>query len=171
MSRQCFLWFAKSWWWKLKQNKVPSCRWKLPKKLVFFVSGLSGKVLLEVPLRAYNFRVMLLLYPSVYWHCWLSSRKGMQPVRDWSGAGMVISLGWGADLRMAQLKPLPLNVSCFSKIQIGFTFLVPAQLDIPGPSPEGHKTCMCACVRACDGVRACVHVDALAWAPCWHSCD
>jgi len=31
----------------------------------------------------------------------------------------------GADLHMAQLMPLPLTVSCFSKIQIGFTFLVP----------------------------------------------
>jgi len=29
-------------------------------------------------------------------------------------------------LPMAQLMPLPLIVSCFSKIQIGFTFLVPA---------------------------------------------
>ena len=27
---------------------------------------------------------------------------------------------------MAQLMPLPLTVSCFSKIPIGFTFLVPA---------------------------------------------
>ena len=34
----------------------------------------------------------------------------------------------GADLHMAQLIPLPLTVSCFSKIQIGFTFLVPAYL-------------------------------------------
>ena len=33
---------------------------------------------------------------------------------------------------MAQLMPLPLTVSCFSKIQIGFTFVVPAHLGIPG---------------------------------------
>ena len=38
----------------------------------------------------------------------------------------------GADLHMAQLMPLPLTVICFSKIQIGFTFLVPAHLDSPG---------------------------------------
>ena len=37
---------------------------------------------------------------------------------------MVICLKRGADLHMAQL--MPLTVSCFSKIQIGFTFLVPA---------------------------------------------
>ena len=42
---------------------------------------------------------------------------------------MVICLERGADLHMAQLMPLPLTVSCFSKIQIGFTFLVPAHLD------------------------------------------
>jgi len=35
-------------------------------------------------------------------------------------------------LHMAQLMPLPLTVSCFSKIQIGFTFLVPAHPGRPG---------------------------------------
>jgi len=38
----------------------------------------------------------------------------------------------GADLHMAQLMPLPLTVSCFSKIQSGFTSLVPAHLCSPG---------------------------------------
>ena len=45
---------------------------------------------------------------------------------------MVICLERGAHLHMAQLMPLPLTVSCFSKIQIGFTFLVPAHLGSPG---------------------------------------
>ena len=45
---------------------------------------------------------------------------------------MVICLERGADLRVAQLMPLPLTVSCFSKIQIGFTFLVPAHPASPG---------------------------------------
>jgi len=45
---------------------------------------------------------------------------------EWWGAGMVICLERGADLHMAQLMPLPLTVCCFSKIQIGFIFLVPA---------------------------------------------
>jgi len=44
---------------------------------------------------------------------------------------MVICLKRGADLHMAHLMPLPLTVSCFSKIQIGFTFLVPAHLGSP----------------------------------------
>jgi len=38
----------------------------------------------------------------------------------------------GADLHMAQLMPLPLTFSCFSKIQTGFAFLVPAYLGSPG---------------------------------------
>jgi len=51
---------------------------------------------------------------------------------EWWGAGVVICLEQGADLHMAQLMQLPLTVSCFSKIQIGFTFLVPAHLGSPG---------------------------------------
>ena len=45
---------------------------------------------------------------------------------------MVVCLELGADLHMAQLMPVPLTVSCFSKIQIGFTFLVPAHPGSPG---------------------------------------
>ena len=45
---------------------------------------------------------------------------------------MVICLERGADLHMAQLMPLPLTVSCFSKIQFGFAFLVPAHPGSPG---------------------------------------
>ena len=48
---------------------------------------------------------------------------------------MVICLERGADLHMAQLMPLLLTVSCFSKIQIGFTFLVPAHLRSAGKGP------------------------------------
>jgi len=51
---------------------------------------------------------------------------------EWWGAGMVICLERGADLHMAQRIPLTLTVSCCSKIQIGFTFLVLAHLGSPG---------------------------------------
>jgi len=56
---------------------------------------------------------------------------------------MVICLERGADLHMAQLMPLPLTVSCFSEIQIGFTFLVPAHLGSPGKSGV-KRLCVCA---------------------------
>jgi len=70
---------------------------------------------------------------------------------EWWGAGVVVCLEQGADLHMAQLMPLSLTVSCFTKIRIGFTFLVPAHLASPG-----KKAVKQACVRAC--VRACVVV-------------
>jgi len=62
--------------------------------------------------------------------------KGIRPVKKLSGGvlawrGVVICLERGADLHLAQLMPLPLTVSCISKIQIGFTFLVPAYPDTP----------------------------------------
>ena len=57
---------------------------------------------------------------------------------------MVICLELGADLHMAQLMPLPLTVSCFNKIQIGFTFLVPAD-----PGSPGKRTIICVCVCVC----------------------
>ena len=55
---------------------------------------------------------------------------------------MVISLERGADLHMAQLMPLPLAVSCSSKIQIGFTFLVQAHLGSPGKRAV-KRVCVC----------------------------
>jgi len=63
-------------------------------------------------------------------------------------SGIVICLGQGADLHMTQLMPLSLTVSYFSKIQIGFTFLVLAHLGNPGQSPEGHKIDVCVCFPA-----------------------
>jgi len=53
---------------------------------------------------------------------------------------MVICLERGADLHTAQ--PLPLTVSCSSKIQIGFTFVVPAHLGSPGQRAI-KRVCMC----------------------------
>jgi len=51
---------------------------------------------------------------------------------EWWDAGVVICLERGADLHMAQLMPLLLTEASFIKIQIGFTFLVPARLDSRG---------------------------------------
>ena len=69
---------------------------------------------------------------------------------------MVICLEQGADLHIAQLMSLPFTVSCFSKILIGFSFLVPAHLGSPGQ-------------RAVKRVRACA-VDATGmnrYTPCF----
>jgi len=72
---------------------------------------------------------------------------------------MVICLERDADLHIAQLMPLPLTVSFFSKIHIGFTFLVPAHPGSPGQRAVKHVcACVCACVRACLFVFVCVCV-------------
>ena len=69
---------------------------------------------------------------------------------------MVICLERGADLHMAQLMPLPLTVSCFSKIQIGFAFLVPAHPGSLGKSAI-KRVCVCVC-----GMNRCVCITVCA---------
>ena len=56
---------------------------------------------------------------------------------------MVMCLERGVDLHMAQLMLLPLTISCFSKILIGFTFLVLAHPGSPGKGPLNGCVCVC----------------------------
>jgi len=72
---------------------------------------------------------------------------------EWWGAGMVICLELGADMHMAHLMPLPLTVSCFSKIQIGFIFLVLAHPGSPGKGPLNGCVCVCVSSGICVSVR------------------
>ena len=53
---------------------------------------------------------------------------------------------------MAKLMPLPLTVSCSSKIQIGFTFLVPVHPGSPGKRAV-KRVCVCVCVCRCTDCR------------------
>ena len=64
---------------------------------------------------------------------------------------MVVCLEQGADMHTAQLMPLPLTVSCFTKIQIGFTFLVLAYLGSFGKGPLNGYVCVCVwfCYLSC----------------------
>ena len=84
--------------------------------------------------------------PSVLWRCWLGGRKGIWPVKNW-----VVRCWRGylsearCRLAYAQLMTLPLTVSCFSKIQIGFTFLVPAHQGSPRKR-DVKRVCVCVCV-------------------------
>jgi len=66
---------------------------------------------------------------------------------EWWGAGMVICLERGADLHMAQLMPLPLTVSCFSKIQVVLPFWYWLTRVVPDNGPL--NVCVRACVHAC----------------------
>ena len=65
---------------------------------------------------------------------------------------MVICLDLDADLPMAQLMPLPLTVSCFSKIQF-LPFWYWLTQEVPDKGPLNGSVCVC--VRACVCVRVC----------------
>ena len=58
---------------------------------------------------------------------------------------------------MAQLTPLPLTVSCFSKILTGFIFLVPAHLRSPGQRAV-KRVCVC-CIRQVMNKAGVVYYD------------
>ena len=74
-------------------------------------------------------------------------QEGHPACKKLSGGALAgaICLERGADLHTAQLMPLPLTVSCFSKIQIGVTFLVPADPGSPGKRAV-KRVCVCVCV-------------------------
>ena len=84
--------------------------------------------------------------PSVLWRCWLGGRKGIRPVKNLSGGVLAWLSVWSEVHTCIQLMPLPLTVSCFSKIQIGCTFLVPAHSGSPGQRAVKR---VCVCVHAC----------------------
>jgi len=75
----------------------------------------------------------------------LGSRKGIRPVKKLSG-GVLAWLSVWNEVHTAQLMPLPFTDSCFSKIQIGFTFLVLAH---PGNRGKRAVKWMRVCVREC----------------------
>jgi len=81
-------------------------------------------------------------FDAVGWAAGRASGRIWPVKTEWWGAGVVICLERGADLHMAQLMSLPLTVSCFSKIQIGFSFLVPAHLGSPGKRAV-KRVCVC----------------------------
>jgi len=70
----------------------------------------------------------------VLWRCWLGGRKGIRTVKKLSGGVLVWLSVWSevqTCIRPSCMMPLPLTVSCFSKIQIGFIYLVPAHPVVP----------------------------------------
>jgi len=82
-------------------------------------------------------RIRSYIVPSVLWRCWLGGRKGIRPVKNrvvgyWRGclSGVRCRLAFGpADATATHCLSL-------SKIQIGFTFLVPAYPGCPGKEAD-----------------------------------
>jgi len=85
----------------------------------------------------------------VLWRCWFYGRKGNEPVIiEWWSAGVVISLGWGGDLLMAHLIPLPLIVSCCSKSRLVLTLWYRLTWVVPDKGPLNGYCCYC-CYSCC----------------------
>jgi len=120
---------------------------------VLLISAFSCKILV-------NFSLFSSAYLRVKYRCiyyafsaltLLVGRQEGHPACKKLSAGALAWLSAWSEVQtciMSQLKPLPLTVSCFSKIQIGFTFLVPAHLGSPGQGPLNG--CVCVCVY-CQG--------------------
>ena len=86
------------------------------------------------------------------WRCWLGGRKGIWPVKNW------VMGCWRGYLSGARCRhtynPTGATVSCFSKIQIGFTILVPALPCSPGQTAM-KRVCMCVlCIAEAESCRA-----------------
>jgi len=98
----------------------------------------------------------MILFGSFLKHClsalmMLVGRQEGHPAckkTEWWGTGVVICLKQGAHLHMAQLIPLPLTFPCFSKIQIGFIFLAPADPDSPRKKAV-KQVCVCYLNSCC----------------------
>ena len=89
----------------------------------------------------FAFNVLMLL---VGW------QEGHPACKKLSG-GVLVWLSVWSEVHMAELMPLPLNVSCFSEIQTGFTFLVPAYLGSFGQRAI-KRVCVCLCYELLAGI-------------------
>ena len=124
---------------------------------------ISNMILINATLLLVHCFIMSKFYafivPSVLYRCWLGGRKGIRPVNNrvvgyWRGclSGARCRLAYGPADATAT------HASCFSKIQIGFTFLVPAHPSSPGQRAV-KWVCVCVCVRAC----VCVILTVFHW--------
>jgi len=78
-------------------------------------------------------------------------------------AGMVMCLGQGADLHMAQLMPLPLTISCSSKSRLVLPFWFRLTRVVSDKIQEGHKAIVCVCVCGVVSMILCLAVLTQYW--------
>ena len=133
------------------------CEWKNVENRLTFGEVMGKSLLSGFLTHGVDITVLFLLKVACLYnlHVFGNKWKTSKCFAEWWGAGMVICLERGANLHMAQLIPLPLTVSCFSKTQIGFTFLVPAHPGSPGKGPL-HG---CVCVFCWTPVGRCSWVE------------
>ena len=83
---------------------------------------------------------------------WQEGRQTCKKTEWWS-ARVVICLERCADLHTAQLMPLPLTASCFSKIQTGLPFWYRLTRVVPEKGPLNGCACVNGCVLLADGTN------------------
>jgi len=108
-------------WRKINMDILPY-RKHLENSMTELSGSIANMFLLTYSLSLCAFSALTLL---------VVQQEGHAACRKLSG-GVLAWLSVWSEVHMAQLMPLPLSVSCFSKIQIGFTFLVTAHLGSPG---------------------------------------
>ena len=88
----------------------------------------------------------ILLTVYVLWCCWLGGRKGIRPVKNWVlGCWRGYLSGARCRLAYAQLMPLPLTVSCFSKTRLVLPFWYRLTWVVPEKGPLNGCVCVCVC--------------------------
>jgi len=107
--------------------------------------------------------------PSVLWRCWLDSKPGHPACKktEWWDAGVVMYLGQGADLHMAQLMPLPLTISCSSKSRLVLPFWCQLTRVVPDKIQESRKMVLYVCDRMSWFARPYDSQPLQYWLP-WH---
>ena len=126
----CFVYVA--WIYTLSQKSIPGTQ---PLTTILTVVVWFQQFFVQILLSEYAIKRWFNFPPHLF--------------SEWWGACVVICLGWGADMHMTQLMPLPHTASCFSKIRIDFTFLVSAYPGNPWQSPEGRKMHVSVYVCVC----------------------
>jgi len=89
-------------------------------RLYHFIHWFAFKIIV---INCYNNNIIITCLQCFDAVGWAQEGHSACKKTQWRSAGVVVCLERSADLHMAQLMPLPLTVSCFSKIQIGSTFL------------------------------------------------
>ena len=107
--------------------------------------------------------------------CWLGGRKGIRPVKNWAvGCWYVYLPGARCRLAYGPADATATHCLCFSKIQIGFTFLILAYPGCPGKGPLNVCVCVCVSVSSAltqsagqqEGHQACKNWVVECWCGC-----
>ena len=101
-------------WKDVKVLRNQNWRWKI----IYWADDFNSGLLKIISKVHWIWWLLITNYlPSVLWHCWLGSRKGIRPVKN-SVVGCWHGMEQGADLHIAQVKPLPLTISYSSKSRL-----------------------------------------------------